>query len=68
MAKIIGNPTITFPSEQEIVQGGTNENLHNLKRKVQELQQSLSNDKIPGQNQSALDRSVNAEAPSAKFS
>jgi hypothetical protein len=62
MAKIIGNPTITFPSEQELVQDGTNENLHNLKRKVQELQQSLSNDKIPGQNRPALERSVKTGA------
>jgi hypothetical protein len=47
MAKIVGNPTITFPSEQEITQSGVKENLHNFKQKGRELQQSLHNDKIP---------------------
>jgi hypothetical protein len=46
MAKITGNPRIAVPSEQEIEQKGAKENLHNLKQKVRELQQSLRDDKI----------------------
>ncbi|MFP3043853.1 hypothetical protein LQZ19_18730 [Treponema primitia] len=61
MAKVIGNPGITFPSEQEITEKGAKENLHNLKQKVQELRESFHNDKIflpLAQNPPSLDKVV----------
>jgi hypothetical protein len=47
MAKIMGDPKITFPSEQEIAENGVQENLYNLKQKVKELKNSLNSDRIP---------------------
>ena len=48
MAKIIGNPTITFPPEQEAAEKCTEENLRNLKQKVQELKHSINIDEREG--------------------
>jgi hypothetical protein len=61
MATVIGNPEITFPSEQAIAEKGAKENLHNLKQKVLELRESFHTDEIflpPAQNPPHLDKVV----------
>jgi hypothetical protein len=41
MAKVVGNPKITLPSDREDSENYTAENLHNLKSKVSELKKAV---------------------------